>query len=118
MNMGKGRAGLAIQPRSTVVGSRTGCLAEITADTDILIDQQHLRRLTQALAHQKGQQVTGFSIRLQGHILRVPFLDQGLQSFFQALRALQQQVKRRFVDRDSFGFDRRCHRCSARRITQ
>ena len=64
MNVSECRTSLSIQPRSALVSPSAGRFTEIAADTNILIDEQDIRRFAQTLTHQKLHKVTGFRIRL------------------------------------------------------
>ena len=69
MNVSKGGAGLAIQPRYALMRFGAGLLAVVTTDAQRFVDDQDVGRLAQALVHQEVHQRARFGPHLHARLV-------------------------------------------------
>ena len=100
-------AGFAIEPRHAAVRFGAGLLAVVAADAERLVDDQHVGRLAEALAHQEVHQRARLRADLHARVVDHAPADVLLQRIEPGILAARQLEEFLALDLDGIGGDGR-----------
>ena len=110
------RTGFAIEPRHAAVRLGAGLLAVVAADAQRLVDDQHVGRFAETLAHQEVHQRAGFRAHLHARVVDHAPADVLLQRIEPRVVAARQLEEFLALDLDGIGGDGRRRGLASHRI--